>query len=63
MTKQILNDSFGIEECYILDNELSNTNIKIKSLDICANLDVYSIYVVLFILVKILIYMMNYEII
>ena len=40
MTKQILSDSFGIEECYILDNELSKYNIKIKSLDICANLDV-----------------------
>lgn len=40
LTKQILNDSFGIEECYIIDNQLSKYNNKIKSLEFCRDLNV-----------------------
>lgn len=47
LTKQILNDSFGIEECYLVDNKLSKFNSHIKSLDWCKVLD-YHEYTVLF---------------
>lgn len=39
LTKQILNDSFGITECYIVDNNLSKFNSNIKSLEFCKELD------------------------
>lgn len=39
LTKQILNDSFGIAECYLVDNKLSKFNSHIKSLDWCKVLD------------------------
>lgn len=39
MTKQILNDSFGINEEFIIDNKLSQFNDNIKRLDYCKNLD------------------------
>ena len=54
LTKQILNDSFGIREICIIDNKLSQFNSKIKTLSdfqkdkggytvlfTCANPDVY----------------------
>lgn len=47
LTKQILNDSFGIEECYLVDNKLSKFNSHIKSLDWCKALD-YHEYTILF---------------
>lgn len=39
LTKQILNDSFGIAESYIVDNKLARFNSKIKSLDFCKDLE------------------------
>lgn len=48
LTKQILNGSFGIEECYIIDNKLSKFNPNIKNLDYCKTLD-NSKYTLLFI--------------
>lgn len=47
ITKQILNDSFGIKEDFIIDNKLSQFNSQIRSLDFCKNLD-ESRYTVLF---------------
>lgn len=47
MAKQILNDSFGIQEKWILDNKLSKYNFNIKNLDFCKSLDA-SKYMVLF---------------
>lgn len=47
LAKQILNDSFGIQENYIIDNKLSKYNPKIKSLAWCKTLDC-SQYTVLF---------------
>ena len=47
LTKQILNDSFGIEECYLVDNKLSKFNSHIKSLDWCKVLDNHE-YTILF---------------
>lgn len=38
ITKQTLNDSFGMVEDYIIDNRLSQYNPKIKSLDFCSSL-------------------------
>lgn len=39
MTKRILNDAFGIEEKFIIDNTLSKYNCNIKDLDYCKNID------------------------
>lgn len=47
MTKQILNNSFGIQEKWIIDNKLSKYNFNIKSLDFCKSLE-SSNYIVLF---------------
>ena len=47
MAKQILNECFGIKECYIIDNKLSKFNSNIKSIDYCRNLDKDK-YIVLF---------------
>lgn len=47
LTKQILNDCFGIKENYIIDNNLSKFNINIKNLDYCKNLNSIQ-YTVLF---------------
>lgn len=47
ITKQILNDSFGIKEDFIIDNKLSQFNSQIRRLDFCKNLD-ESRYTVLF---------------
>ena len=35
LTKQILNDGFGLTECYIMDNKLSEFNPNIKHLEYC----------------------------
>lgn len=35
MTKQILNDSFGIKEAAIIDNRLAAYNVNIKTLSEC----------------------------
>lgn len=47
MTKQILNNSFGIQEKWIIDNKLSKYNFNIKNLDFCKSLE-HSNYIVLF---------------
>lgn len=47
ITKQILNDSFGIMEEYVIDNKLSKFNGNIKNLSFCNSLD-RDIYTVLF---------------
>lgn len=47
LAKQILNDSFGIQENYIIDNKLSKCNPQIKSLAWCQTLNC-SQYTVLF---------------
>ena len=47
LTKQILNDSFGIKEKYIIDNKLCKYNCNIKSLDFCKNIETIE-YTVLF---------------
>lgn len=47
MTKQILNDSFGIKEAAIIDNQLAAYNVNIKTLSECQNLE-KSKYTVLF---------------
>lgn len=47
MTKQILNDSFGIKEAAIIDNRLAAYNVNIKTLSECQNLE-KSKYTVLF---------------
>lgn len=47
MTKQILNDSFGITESCIIDNKLSKFNPDIKNLDYCKSIDTTR-YTVLF---------------
>lgn len=39
ITKQILNDSFGIKEEFIMDNKLSQFNRNIKNLSFCKELD------------------------
>lgn len=39
LTKHILNDSFGIEESYIIDNRLSEFNSSIKNLAFCKKID------------------------
>lgn len=39
ITKQILNDSFGIKEKYIIDNKLYQFNHDIHKLDFCRGLD------------------------
>ncbi len=46
VTKRILNESFGIQEKYIVDNNLSKYNLKIKNLDFFRDKDV-SDYIVL----------------
>ena len=47
ITKQILNSCFGIRECYILDNRLSEFHGEINNLEYCKCLDI-SKYKVLF---------------
>ncbi|MDE6364348.1 MAG: CatB-related O-acetyltransferase [Lachnospiraceae bacterium] len=47
LTKQILNDSFGIKESYVVDNVLSKFNSNIKNLEFCNKLDKEK-YIVLF---------------
>lgn len=47
MVKQILNDSFGIMEKWIIDNKLSQYNDRIKSMDYCRNINCNE-YTVLF---------------
>lgn len=39
IAKQILNDSFGIKENYIIDNKLAQFNPGIYNLDFCRELD------------------------
>lgn len=39
LTKQILNDSFGITEDYVIDNKLSRFNCNIKNLSFCSSLE------------------------
>lgn len=39
ITKNILNDCFGVEECLIIDNKLCEFNSKIKNLNDCKFLD------------------------
>ncbi|MCM1047762.1 MAG: class I SAM-dependent methyltransferase [Clostridiales bacterium] len=39
IAKQILNDSFGIREAYVIDNKLSAFNSSIKNLEFCEELD------------------------
>lgn len=39
ITKQILNDSFGIMEEYVIDNKLSKFNGTLKNLSFCNSLD------------------------
>ncbi len=39
VAKQILNESFGIKEEYIVDNRLSLFNKNIKNIDFCKDLD------------------------
>lgn len=39
VAKQILNDSFGIKEDYVIDNKLSVFNSNIKSIEFCKSID------------------------